>query len=226
MKYFALALMALLAISSVAMAEVTYNVGPGTVVVHDGVALAEGNLTSYTLTMYGFSNTAFLNIAEAVHQVYAPYTKSVLDTDFAMGGTDAAKAYDTHAIQLLPGEKLGAGTETIEEVNGRGLSAGLLGTFGAFNTVGMGTFDMGTMSVTVMGTAAPSYDFMQVVIPNDALVYLNGTLTTATGSEHLINTATLGGVVQQGGIPVGVPEPGTILMLVAGVLCLLGIRRK
>ena len=81
-------------------------------------------------------------------------------------------------------------------------------------TVGLGTFDMGG-GIGYSTPIAAGTPIMQVVLPAGTTVpvIVSGMIA---GSPSDIAWS----------VPVGVPEPSTILMLLAGSLCLLGVRNR
>ena len=213
MKYFALAMVAVLAMASVSMAAVTVDV------VDNGILTSAGPdvLHSYTVILSGTKalggNTpeTTLTIDGAVYQVnaqnfgqdYPSIWSNEIDT--ASGMVPELVTYDTHF--LIPSTGLtmvGDIAETCDDGNSTGIP-------------GSGQSGFGTLTGTAFGfTQATVFDgtpLLQVVIEEGSTVTLKGMADDA-GTPVSIETV------------IGVPEPGTIIMLVAGVLCLLGIRRK
>jgi len=76
-------------------------------------------------------------------------------------------------------------------------------------------FDLTGTDVSVSGDLNPAgYDFLQVVIPKGTMVFLNGSAVVD------------GALMAFDPVQIGTPEPGTIVMLLVGALCALGIRRR
>ena len=206
-----LALMAVLAMAGTTLADVGLSGNlPG-----DGTDLGNG-LTSYTLTVN--EETAvfgFVSITDGVHQsnlispVWDPDVGAMVDqvtpTVFLPSMPPTLVAVDTHF--LFPDTAgLGVGiTET--EGNDKSDPAGVA-DYGYF--CGIGEFEM-VGGFTFASALAPGADFMQIVLPTGGLVMLDFTMPVEGANVDF-------------SIPVGVPEPSTILMLIAGGLCLLAIR--
>jgi hypothetical protein len=55
-------------------------------------------------------------------------------------------------------------------------------------------------------------DFMRVVLPE--------------GGTTTLNFTYVDGVEREASILIGIPEPGTIMLLLTGMLCLVGVRRR
>jgi hypothetical protein len=225
MKYFALGFVALLAMATVSMAAYSVQVLPG-------VDLSDPNnvLMSYTVRFTGVNAWQDLKITGGtVHQMN--YYKSTSTPplkqtcwssstyfDADLGSPDALP-YDTHINDLGLPLAFGVGTtavgvETTDNLNPGGLT---IADFTPINRAGMGTFDTTGTAYAISGTAAPYYDLVQVVVlKNQAPVRLMGLYAdTETAAMHSLDLEIS-----------GIPEPGTIALLVAGALCLLGIRRK
>ncbi|NLE37808.1 MAG: PEP-CTERM sorting domain-containing protein [Pirellulaceae bacterium] len=225
MKNVALTLVAVLAMVSVSMAQ-TYDIGGGLSITVGAPVALEGNLVSYTLTGNGVTGWQGLVIEGSVHQVHPTWvaTTPFSDSYTMMGGTAAAMVYDTHIIRYADFTETGAGVPITETCDGTTTGVDTSG-FGTLTKLGMGTFAMAPLHAIGVASATPpaNVDFMQVVIPVGDLVYLKGIaggLVEGVAREYQITAE------NPNGIAIGVPEPGTIMLLLSGVLCLMGIRRR
>ncbi|HLA85477.1 MAG TPA: PEP-CTERM sorting domain-containing protein [Thermoguttaceae bacterium] len=230
MKYFALAMVAVLAMAGVSYAGYTVDLTNGvSAAVSDPIDLEFGK-TAYTVTFYGTQAWRGLYVDGQVHQVFggmAPaQTPYQGDLPGAVPPTINPSPYDTHfmfaASTMSVGQQTDGLIETCSTLNENGLTqdythyAGMLKVahpgLGTFNTVGP-TKDLAfafTGEIPVAG-----YGLLYVVLEDNDLVYLRGQAANAAATIQVpVN------------VPIGVPEPGTIAMLIAGALCLFGIRRK
>lgn len=119
------------------------------------------------------------------------------------------KAMDTHFMFAKPSLVLGnTGNETNNAYDNPDAPTSIIPVASSFYA-GLGTFksDAGS-AFTFNGAPAVGTPFMQIVIPAQTGVMLTGTTNG-------------GGRIEQW---VGVPEPGTIALLIAGALCLVVAR--
>ena len=124
-------------------------------------------------------------------------------------------ACDTHYM-LDEGDTLGTPSndfsddETSDMTNPYNCDDG----YDGFYYFGMGTFtsDIAVEGFVLAAQLPAGTDLLQVVIPENTFVYLDGFLSESAGVHHEIHQM------------IGVPEPSTVLMLAAGVLCLLIVR--
>jgi len=144
----------------------------------------------------------------------APYF--AIPTVWGVGGPSmptAHKAIDTHMMIATPGIQLGkTGIETNIAYGVDGLTEPPVSVIPSASSyyANLGTFTSEPQAANSLAAAmASGTSFMQVVIPAQSMVWLN------------MNTDV--GVVHQA---IGVPEPGTIALLIAGALCLLAVRRR
>jgi len=219
MKYFALALVAVLAMATVTMAAPTVSVDQGTDIGY--------GLTKYIVSGGGsnaFSDAYFEAIAGCdpagpVYQMcYAGNPVAAgLDSKYneevtACNATDLA--FDTHwmfkttdpgflALNVTTESNAGGNPQSVPVTPG--LTNPGWGNLGG--PVGAG-FSVSPGVLLPEGT-----ELMQVVIKTGSTVKLHYMTNFGTDSVPMEQI-------------IGVPEPGTIIMLVAGALCLLGIRRK
>jgi len=209
MKKMILALVAVLAMSGMSFAEFTIDATQtGTI---------GDTLEVWLVTAGGAKTFKDVKIDIPVHQVnmFGGYPSKAVSTCFleSMPPTEGYEGADTHfmfsesALSLqTPGSNF-----TNNETNDKSNPAGLVDTEGAGFKFGLGGFD-GTADGFALGAPlAAGSPFMQVVIPKGAIGFLTG-LAVADGVEVPI--------LQQ----VGVPEPSTVLLLVAGFACLLVAR--
>ncbi len=192
-------------------------------------------LTSYMVQVTegtGFSN---ISVSGPVHQMwyYAGFPLNAMQTTPITGGylqpgitTDA----DTHLMlvppavpgdpETLAGMNIGASPSNnfLDDESNDGLNLyGVNDGFGNVFTMGMGTYVTGAAEgFTLPGPTPANTDFMQIVIPTGALVYLDMDAAYSLGGENVGSQHIL----------VGVPEPSTILMLLVGSLCLLAVRSR
>ena len=229
MKYFALSLMVVLAMATVATAEITVSV------VDNGVlnfTTPENLLHSYTVMLNTGSFKAFEGVC-LVNDDGTPATVHNASLRSGLGGStinpiswasDLPAGYETEEFALSdtrflierPGTIFGNLADTDDDTNpgdvedyGGGASGAHLG-WGQFT--GENTFGY-TAATAISGPVA----FMQVVVPEGSSpIYLRGSAADLDTGGTFVFDEKIGEV----------PEPGTIVMLLAGALCLLGIRRK
>jgi len=216
MKKMILALVAVLAIAGTSFADLAVNVS-------DGVDLGNG-LTSYLVTTTGASGFKGLTIDGGVNQVWTQLgaTETQTPTDvIATSNPNGAPAraadtffiFKTGSTALSPIVAAGAISETNTLA---GSPVALEPDFGGFLQYKAGLGSIGD-PIAEFGFGQDVYNvanelqLLQVVIPTGTQVFLTGTGGNA-GLSWAINT------------PIGVPEPSTVLLLVAGFACLLVAR--
>ncbi|HBO46303.1 MAG TPA: hypothetical protein DD670_20730 [Planctomycetaceae bacterium] len=217
MKYVVLTLVAALAMTSVSMAALT-------ITVSDPVDLADplDQLEAYTVNVKGAN--VFLNVAidGLVHQMNADFgmlNPSLWTDSLGMFGGAAANPYDTQFLlpstQAVIAVPFAVPTESNDATNPGGLAAG---AFGGVNKYGMGMFNVGAGE---WGSASinmeTGVDLMQIVLRKGDLVGVTLRGAGDGGQGPLSFSVQVGGVI---------PEPGTIMLLLTGALCLLGLRRR
>jgi hypothetical protein len=125
-----------------------------------------------------------------------------------------AKAMDTHFMVAKPTVGVGvdgAGVETNNAYANPDAPTSIIPVASSYYT-GLGTFTSTKGALFVVRPApAISANFLQVVIPAGTQVMLTGTWSSTTET---------GGIQQA----IGVPEPGTIALLIGGLLCLVVVR--
>ncbi len=179
-----------------------------------GVDLGNG-LTKYTVSIEGSSKFEDLVITGDVHQInmdYGTFVPTIYPIDLASNA--GAVPLDTHllfeAAEVITGS--GAHAETNTNNNPASLVAMSLAPY---NFYGMGTFtSTASFAFTDLSIMTAPKAFIQIVLLNDAQVQFAGTYLDEAE------------VFQAFDVPVGVPEPSTILMLLAGSLCLLAVRSR
>ncbi len=228
-----LALVLVLAMTGTTFAAFT--LGPYTIDGHeagDGTDIGNG-LTSYTITVAGASVFKQITIGSGVHQVWTsgfggPAQPTLYsDTITLLGWPDnaGATAADSFFIFKNAGTPitptLAAGS--IAESNTLGGSPIADGGLGGFPTMADYKQGMGTIGDPVGEFGFGILDFdpstdtltlMQVVLLEGTSVVMTGILGVEGSSDSI------------GSLVVGVPEPSTILMLLAGSLCLLAVRSR
>jgi hypothetical protein len=172
---------------------------------------------SYTVLLGGKTTFGDINIEGTVVQSnrfdedwnYDPPVWMPIATAWDVGMPAAHKAMDTHLLFPKPVVVL---RETGIETNdawGREEADRLVPTESRY-MCGLGTFTSEHLAAFALpAILPPDSPFMQVVIPAGTQVHLTG--------------KTAGGVIDQ---YIGVPEPGTLVLLVAGSLCLLVARSR
>lgn len=220
MKYVALTLVAVLAMASVSMAALTINVS-------DPVDLDDPNnvLEAYTVNVKGANMFLFVQIDGLVHQMNRSTNASLWRNSLdANDDSGLAKLYDTHFLFNSTDVVLAVagGTETNDQSNPGGLPLPFPNDdVSNVNRAGMGTFNMG---LAEWGSALIDMevgcDLIQIVLPKglEVGVTLRG---QADGGQGPMDFS-----VVVGGPGTVIPEPGTIMLLLTGVLCLVGIRRR
>jgi hypothetical protein len=235
MKYVAMTLVAVLAMSGVSMGDITYDVGEGiTATVSDGVDLGY-DLMAYTVNFKGTQGFEGLWVDGAVHQVWnwdwdddTGYVQTPFDGDCEKPykADEDIRPFDTcWAFSEYSGELPDTPMETSSTGNEHNLPPILTHARSDVNEDqeawgGLGTIDgRGTNSAFKFGWSGEipteGFDILYAVIPTGQQVFLNGLVANADRT-----------VIVEASVPIGVPEPGTVLMLLAGALCLLGIRRR
>lgn len=178
-----------------------------------------GNLEAWLVSSTGTNALQDITIVDGI--VYNASVKSgfsfpptVYLEDLEAGGAPPdVVAVDTHFLfsrnDVLIGS--GAGAETND-----GSNSYTLDTYGGIVKYGKGTFT-GAMAFAVKPDLDPlaGFDIMQVVIPKGAAYFV-----TAMAADPSLEGAPIGKVQTL----VGVPEPGTIALLIAGALCLVVAR--
>ncbi|MBN2292577.1 MAG: PEP-CTERM sorting domain-containing protein [Pirellulales bacterium] len=208
-----LALAAVLAMAGTAFAD-------WSITVSQNPSPAPG-LASYKVHTTGLNAFQELSITD-VHQSNAVNWGAVVPTtflsDFQTGAPAVLSDIDTHLL-LIRDDILSSGTsdsETNDESDpSNSVDAGWVPWQG-----GLGDFSVAG-AFTMKGLDCMSgMDLMQVVIPAGTTVYLFGKITSPE--------MTMYDLAEQGGIEIGgpVPEPGTMLMVLAGILCLMGVRSR
>jgi len=224
MKYVALTLVAVLAMVGAASAQ-TIDIGGGASAVITEQVLDFG-LSAYNVHMFGAKSFEDLKVLGTVHQVFltggleTPYAGMVPG---ALAPPQNAAPYDTAFLfaqsAITVGTAAQGAIETSTGGNERGLTADYTMYAGVapVNFPGMGTFDTQGLAFTFSGDLKPEgYALLNVVVATGTTVTLEGLFV---GSEGLASMS----------VPVGgtvIPEPGTIMLLLTGVLCLAGIRRR
>lgn len=176
-------------------------------------------LESYTLHTAGLNAFEALTI-EGVHQTNSVFLGTATATNFQgdiPAGLPLMEVADSHL--LFTANDIVAAGFVANETNDSSDPASI-GPIGGGWEYGMGSF-LTTGGFAMAGNVAEvmaGLDLMQVVIPAGETVYLFGKITSPDMGMHDLAT--------QGGIEIGgaVPEPGAILLLLAGSLCLLGVR--
>jgi hypothetical protein len=205
-----LALLAVAAMTNVAMAAITVSLLPNPL----GPDLSDpaDMLVGYTVHITGSNAFQDLRVIGAVHQMnmnYGSLTPTGWDTDLA--ADPAAKPFDTHLI--TPAAGINAIETVVTETNDNSNPGGFAAyAYAPFNCYGMGTFDASGVAYAVKGPMDPAgYDVIYIVLRKGDWVSLTGKCVD---------------VAQGTLVDFVFPEPGTLIMLVAGALCLLGIRRR
>lgn len=215
MKKMILALVAVLAIAGVSFAELT-------ITVEQQADPWEG-LQSFLVKTTGADSFDGVMIAGAVHQTNADFGAGLNPSMFAdsldmYGG--AGKQFDTH-FMFNAGDALKVNESMFKETNSKANEMNITSPApGVVNWYGLGTFDTsngtglaGTGSVFVeTWNLTDTFNFMQIVIPTNTQVLLTGLAAIEGGVEVRFSQV------------VGVPEPSTVLLLVAGFACLLVAR--
>lgn len=202
----ALAVLAVVAMASTSFAgTMMYSYGDVVFTVSETPGFAYEGLDSYLVQTTGTNAFVTPVIEGTVHQAnmkYAAVTPSGFPGDLM--GMPEPLAVDTH-FGFLQGDAIVVPGGSIVETNdGEAISA-----YPPF-TYGFGTFATVNYNFTFAGAGVlDGLDFMQVVIPKGTTVYLTGSCV------DVANT-----VSYDFSVPVGIPEPGTVIMLIAGALCL------
>ena len=136
------------------------------------------------------------------------------------GWTNLHTATDTHLILSDEMETLFIfGPDPPIEGN-NGANPFGLDTNGGLTRIGLGEITASTdYTVGTWAYSGSDLDIMQVVIPSHTAVHFTG-LILGTDEEFVSHTAYFENVT------VGVPEPGTLLLLLCGVLSLISMRRR
>jgi len=211
----ALALLAVVAMAGTSFAGTVFNYGDMEVIVEKNEAFTYANLDSYMVKIGGAAAFGNISIAGIVSQstkfellwdeeLEIEYEAPVA-TPWNISMPTAHKAVDTHFmfgaadVAAIPGT-------TFSETNDKSNPAGV--SVVASYYAGLGTFSSNAGAGIAFGAPlAAGTDFMQVVVPTGSTVYLN-MLTPINGVDTPV------------AIPVGIPEPGTVMLLIAGALCL------
>jgi len=205
MKYFAMSLMVVLAMASVATAGVVVAVLDGTATGRGGVQIDRYLLKT---DMEGIGAMVGVTVSGNVWQVNniypGPYFVRTAWSD-ENANPPADMTHDTHFTFAKAGMSPLLGDATVVETN-TGVPDG------SFLAEGLGTFTAGSGFTAGFPVKPLGTTFMQVVIPHD------GGSATITGKLATLQHEYV--------FEVTVPEPSSIIMLVAGAVCLLGIRRK
>ena len=205
----ALALVAVLAMVGTTFADLT--VGGTT----EGVDLGNG-LTAYTITVMGSTKFEDLNVVGSVHQMNQNWGY-VNPTVYGSMMSPNAAVFDTHLLFNQADMAVGGSGDFAETNDWAGLIAMVDGY-----TSGNGTFTSSDISIAAKaGSAAYAMlteptDFIQIVLSNEVpSVLFEGTYLDAQEVRHSFSE-----------VVGAVPEPSTIIMLIAGGLCLLAVRRR
>ena len=204
----ALALVAVLAMVGTTFAGLEISVS-------EGVDLGNG-LTEYVVSTKGVNSYSGV-VLDGVHQAFSdPYNSgSPTQTPYIdsfnpfQPNAEALKAADTY-LMFTAGD-ISQPSESLSETLGTGSPLGAP-TGGAY---GVGTFgSVGCDFAFLGGDESTFRELLHVVIPTGATALMTGNAADGQGVGYAINEV------------IGVPEPSTILMLVAGGLCLLAVRRR
>lgn len=217
MKNFALAMVAVLAMATVSMAGTSISVvdmgivaGPaGPDVLHQYQVLVGGTKTILGTMVDG----EVYNCSERTGiggTVRVPYIYN--DIIGTYEGYQCKEA-DTHFLINTPGSSLGVLTDTDDNLNTAGVD-----TVGGFIHSGWGVFTGdAAFGMTLPAVLQENTPFLQVVLREGGTAMMNCILVDPVSGSEDAYSVPLGGVV---------PEPGTIMLLLAGAACLLGIRRR
>jgi hypothetical protein len=219
-----LALVAVLAMVGTTFAGTAINM-PGLTITDEVTAgFAYAGLNSYTVRVGGptaFANVKLLNNAKTALQNVSQSTKfemlwddvnqveyeAAIPTPWSISMPTAHKAVDSHFMFALPGVLVPGSTfaETNDKSNPAGITSvsGYIAGLGTFTSTG--GFAFGTPFAD--GTA-----FMQVVLPSTVSGCWLRLTTPINGVDTVVDKY------------VGVPEPGTIALLIGGALCLVAVR--
>ena len=209
-----LALMAVLAMAGTTFADVGLFSGN-----HLGTDLGNG-LNSYTLTVKEETTVfGFFSITGGVHQANQISAGFEWDPD-AGEMVEVAIITPTLFMPSMPPDLVTVDTHFLFAEDA-GLGVGITKTEGNDKSdpageaadgyfCGIGGFEM-VGGFTFASALVPGDDFMQIVIPSGVGIMFNYTMPVE-------------GVDVEFSQFIGVPEPSTILMLIAGGLCLLAIR--
>ena len=178
--------------------------------------LAAG-LRSFTIHTTGA--VAFQDLAlSGVHQLnmdFGTITPSIYPAD--LFGNPISLANDTHLLFPSTDILIGAGAFTETNINNNPASINMA-LIAPLNEAGIGTFGGGTafaFKAEAATAALAGLDLMQIVIQTGSTVFLTGiAIDNATETPIALN------------LQIPVPEPSTILMLLAGSLCLLAVRSR
>jgi hypothetical protein len=205
----ALVVLAVLAVASTSFA------GPMMTATKIGTPAA--GLEAWLISSTGTNALQDIMVDGAVHQSSVKsgfsYPATVYLENFGEGTPEDVIATDTHflfgAVDVLIGS--GAGSET-----NAGGNPYTLPTYDGAVKYGMGTFS-GGMAFAIKPELNPlaGFDIMQVVIAAGSMVPI-----TAMAADPSVTGSPIGQV----GCVAGVPEPGTIALLIAGALCLVVAR--
>ena len=201
-----LALVAVLGMAGTTFADANISVSPAV-----ASTLTPG-FDIYTLSIVNAEGYLGFITADGVVQANAytidygipPYTgvEVLTPSAFLPGMHPNNMEIDTHLLfAKASGVFVGAESETNDNAYGD--------NFGMHR--GIGSFDMGG-GIGFSPVLAAGTDFMQVVVPTGGLTVVSGMIA---GTPDDIAWSVDVGVI---------PEPSTILMLIAGGLCLLGVR--
>lgn len=221
-----IALVAILAMAGTACADVSISVEKtGEVTGTTGVLDVWMVKVGGALGFFGISITDGAGNLVPVHNVGdktgmggananpTPFEQDLLDY---LSGADPLNTLlvDTH-LMIAPGAiNATPGADFYDEGNDKTNPAGIDDGYGDFFHYGMGTTSMeDSEGFTIANQLQEGSDFMQVVLPHDGIAYLVGRFD---GDNTLRVTGE--------DVMIGVPEPGTALMLILGALCLVGIR--
>ncbi|MCX7424623.1 MAG: PEP-CTERM sorting domain-containing protein [Planctomycetia bacterium] len=202
--------MALVVLAVLAMASTAF---AGLVITVDAPTIPLAGYESYLVRASGADTFVNINIDGTVVQSNKfdelfdpPYGFAPIPTVWLPGMPTLHKAMDTHMMMAKPSLTLGV---TGNETNDGYEDATPIIPSASSYWCGLGTFrsDAGS-AFTFSAQLGANSPFMQVVIPAGTMVVLSGTTEG-------------GGVIRQ---TLGVPEPGTIALLIAGALCLVVAR--
>ena len=224
MKKVALALLVVLTVASVSFAGWTPT---GNVVPIDN---GNPNFNTYIvgLSVDGVNGITSVSDVTVTGGNVVQYKKYDMDNEVFLTTpgpfTSTADAYlfDTHMLDLsVYGEGVTAAGDGWAETNDESLTGDL--TTSSFRKYGLGDLvlanDPSTLAVNNAIDNLNQIDFVQVCIPAGTSALVTGLYTNTVDADA-------GVAMVPFEFTVGIPEPSTIVMLVLGALCLLGIRRK
>jgi hypothetical protein len=236
MKYFtmSLALLLVVVIASTSMAAFTYSVvrqaDPAAGL--DSWMIKMGGVNAFTMTLTPCVTLPLSKVHQANRVIDPEDPTTLVNTLFVdkVPTTKLSAALDTHFMFASTAVATIGLTEYLEQNDMTDPSnSDTIKTDAYF--YGLGDWGFPTSASVVTGSLlADGSNVLQVIIPKGMCLVLGGSVGGG-GVTYPLNQLTGDPLyIHDGSITLGleycIPEPGTIVMLIAGALCLLGIRRK